>query len=159
MFHFSCSDCEFYDGDEAFPVYEFLPSNRRRLYSAVDIIHILLNPEMQHSKVVCSNVPTSIHRNVTFVVDTSKLENRSDILADDMGVWINNGVDTTYFTLSMGDKKIKAVKQASPSTPSASFHIVKRVYRIHGTNRSLRKLTAYVQCKLNSRIYFMYLKL
>ena len=93
------------------------------------------------------------------MVGTSKLENRSDILADDMGVWINIGVDTIYFTVSMDDKKIEAVKQASPSTPSASFHTVKCVYRIHGTNRSLRKLIAYVQCKLNSRIYLMYLNL
>ena len=129
-------------------MYEFIPSNRCRLYSAVDIINILLNPDMQHSKVVCSNVPRSIHRNVAFVVDTSKLENSSDILADNMGVWINNGVDTTYFTVSVCNKKIKAVKQASPSIPSASFHTVKRVYCIYGTNRSLRKLTAYVQCKL-----------
>ena len=83
-------DSEFYDGDKAIPVYEFIPSNRRRLYSAVDIIKILLNPDMQHSKVVCSNVLTSIHKNVAFVVDTSKLENSSDILAGDMGVWINN---------------------------------------------------------------------
>lgn len=134
IFSSDSDDSEFYDGNKAFPVYEFIPSNRRRLYSAVDVINLLLNPEMQHSKVVCSNVPTSIHRNVAFVVDTSKLENSSDILADDMGVWINNGVDTTYFTVSVCNTKIKAVKQASPSIPSTSFHTVKRVYRIHGTN-------------------------
>lgn len=80
------------------------------------------------------------------MVDTSKLEDRSDILAEDMGVWINNGVDSTYFTVSVCGDKIKAIKQAVPPTPSTSFHTEKRVYRIHGTNRSLRKLTAYVQC-------------
>ena len=100
---------------------------------------------MQHSKVVCSNVATNIHKNVAFVVDTSKLEDRSDILADDMGVWTNN--DTTYFTVSLCGNTVKAVKQSPPSTPSTSFHMVKRVYHIHGTNRSLRKLTAYVQGK------------
>ena len=117
-FKFSPSDCEFYDGDEAFPVYKFISSNRHQLYSAVDIIRILLNLAMKHSKDVCSNVPTSIHKNVAFVVDTSKLEDRSDILTDDMGVWINNGVDTT---VSVCGNIIKAVKQAPPSTPSTLF--------------------------------------
>ena len=135
-------------------MYEFIPSNTRRLYSAVDIIQILLNPAMQHSKVVCNNVPTSIHKNVAFVVDTSKLEDRSDILADDLGVWINNGVDTTYFTVSLCGNTIKAVKQSPSSTPLTSFHTVKRVYHIHGTNQSFRKLTAYVQGRLNFQNIF-----
>lgn len=65
---------------------------------------------MQHSKVVCSNVPTSIHKNIAFVVDTSKLEYRLDILADDMEVWTNNRVDTIYFTVSLCGNTIKAIK-------------------------------------------------
>ena len=85
------------------------------------------------------------------MVDTSKLEDRSDILADDMGVWINNGVDTTYFAVSWCGDTVKAVKHSPPSTSSTSFHMIKRVYCIHGTNRSLRKLTAYVQGRLNSK--------
>lgn len=141
----SFDDCQFYEGDPALPIYEVIPSTRQRLYSARDIVYILLDPDMKDSNLVCGKVPTSIHKNVAFVVDSSKLGDKTDYLADDMGVWINNGVDSTYFDVSISaDGKIEAVIRASG--PSA--YTVKRVYRIHGTNRSLKKVTAAIECML-----------
>ena len=101
-----------YDGDIDLPIYEMIPSTRQRLYSATDIVYILLSPHMKDSNQVCSKVPTSIHKNVMFVVDSSKLGNRKDFLEDDTGVWINNGIDTTYFNVLMSaDGKIDTVSR------------------------------------------------
>ena len=103
---------------------------------------MLLNPKLRESKQICNTVPISIHKNVAFVVDTSKLEDPSDILADDMGVWKHNGVDTGCFKVLISSTEIQVTKEvASCSDP---LYTVKRVYRIHATNQSLKKLTAYV---------------
>ena len=67
-----------------------------------EIVHILLKPDR-----VCTKVPCSIANNVTFVVDTSKLGDKKDGAADDMGVWKNNWVDR-YVQVSM--KKIGSHK-------------------------------------------------
>jgi len=128
------------------PIYEMIPSSRRRLYSAKDIVFILLSPHMKESNQVCKKVPTSISKNVSFVVDLSKLADRTDFLADDMGVWINNGVDTAYFEVSMSaDGTIDTVTKATSHCPTFT---IKRVYRTHGTNKSLKKLTAQIECML-----------
>ena len=56
-----------------------------------------------------------------------------------MGVWINNGIETTCFNVLMSaDGKIDAVRRG---TSGSSVYTVKRVYHTHGTNRSLKKLT------------------
>ena len=89
------------------PIYEVIPSNQRRLYSAAEILQILLDPKLKASELICTTVPISIQRNVTFIVDTSKLEDKSDILADDMGVWKHNGVDTGHFKVLMSEDKYK----------------------------------------------------
>lgn len=129
------------------PIYELIPSSRRHLYSATDIIYILLSPHMNDSNLICSRVPTSIQKNGSFVVDTAKLGERTDFLANDMGVWINNGVDTKYYSVSVsGNGEIESVSPANVG--GLSVYTMNRVYRIHGTNRSLKKLTAEIECML-----------
>lgn len=139
---------EYYDGNRDLPIYEVIPSSRRRLYSAIDILQILLNPKLRESKVICNTVPISIQKNVAFVVDTSRLEDPSDILADDMGVWKHNGVDTGCFEVSISSSEIQVEKKGASA--SGPLYTVKRVYRVHGTNRCLKKLTAYIM----GRSYF-----
>lgn len=90
-------------------------------------------------------MPISIQKNVAFVVDTSRLEHPSDVLADDMGVWKHNGVDTGCFEVSLSSSEIQVEKKAASA--SGPFYTVKRVYRVHGTNPCLKKLTAYIMGK------------
>ena len=139
---FFFSELEFYGGNEQLPIYENIPTSRKRLYSATDIAKILLNPKLPGSKQICTTVPVSIERNVSFIVDTTKLEDTADILSDDMGAWKHNGVDTGYFNVSMNSNGISVEKIEEPT--SDQTYTVKRVYRVHGTNRSLKKLTAYI---------------
>jgi len=50
-----------------------------------------------------------------------------------MGVWVNNGVDTTYFDISIStDGQIESVSRAEEGSTA---YAVKSVYRTHGTNR------------------------
>ena len=109
------------------------------MYSIEDIVRILLNPNLD---LVCTKVPSSISSNVAFVVDTSKLEDMEDITADDMGVWKNNRVDTGYVRVSVVEEEIQVEKCGPPASRSGPTYTLKRVYRIHGTNPALRKLTA-----------------
>ena len=62
------------------------------------------------SKLICNTVPISIQKNVAFVVDTSRLEHPSDVLADDMGVWKHDGVDTGCFEVSLSSSEIQVEK-------------------------------------------------
>ena len=45
-----------------------------------------------HGNRICSKVPIGTDKNVTFVIDTTRLKSPEDIRADDLGVWRNNGV-------------------------------------------------------------------
>lgn len=87
--------------------------------------------------------PAVLPTMLTFVVDTNKLGDKEDVAADDMGVWKNNWVDTGYVQVSMVKDEITQAKKCStPTSNSPLVYTVKRVYRTHETNFSLRKLTA-----------------
>ena len=90
-------------------------------------------------------VPTYINENVCFIVDLDQFENRDDVLSDDMGIWKNNGVDTTYVRVSFSENSVVNVEKCSPP----GSHSVKRVYRTHGTDKSLKKLTAFITGELH----------
>ena len=77
---------EYYE-DHQLPIYEHIPMDKKRVYSFENVVRILLNPKLDTSGVLCSKVTTSISGNISFVVDTSKLEHKD---ADDMGMWKNN---------------------------------------------------------------------
>ena len=135
------------------PIYEHISSSRKRIYTTKDIVRILLNTRHLRSLgLLCSKVPSSIASNVSFVVDTSTLEDTENIVADDMGAWKNNCVDTGYVRVSMTDGSVTLNEKCGPPTSqSAPTYTVKRVYHNHGTNPSLRKLTArlygeYIRC-------------
>ena len=145
MFDTSCyiyseSEPEYYDDDPALPVYERISSKSRRLYSPEQILTILLSPKLQDSNFVCSRVPTCISSSVVFVVDASSLEDKNDLLCDDMGVWKNNGVDTSHYLVKTLNGEVISTEKSS----SDEAFTVKRVYRVHGTYNSLKKLTVTV---------------
>ena len=136
---------EYYNDDLSLPILERIGLSRRRVYTVEDIVQILLNPKLPSSKFICTEVPTLIHESVSFVVDVEQLDNVDDVLADDMGVWKNNGVDTNYVRISVSECKVDKVEKCTPLRESpTNVYRVKRVYRIHSTDGSLKKLTTYV---------------
>ncbi len=136
---------EYYCDDPNLPILERIAPSRKRLYSVEDTVRIVLHPTLQSSKFASTKVPTSINDSVSFIVDLDRLDDQSDVLADDMGVWNNNGVDTTYVRVALSESRVEVVEKCGPLGEfSAKTYLVKRVYRTHGTDASLKKLTAYV---------------
>jgi len=90
---------------------------------------------------VCTIVPVSIEKNVSFIVDTNKLEDAGDILSDGMVALKHNRVDTAYYNVSMTSNgmSVESIEEQSTST-----YMVKRVYCVHLTNQSLKKFTAFI---------------
>ena len=134
---------EYYEDDPDLPIFERISPNRKQLYSVEDIVHILLHPDIHSSPVTCKKVPTSICESVSFIISFNSLDNKDDILSDDLGVWKNNGIDTTCVKVKRSHSS-KEVTYVEKCNSSAAVHSVKRVYRIHGTDNSLKKITAYI---------------
>ncbi len=110
------------------------------MYGVEDIVKLLLHPNLNTSRYVCTKVPTSISESVSFIVDLDQLESQKDVLSDDMGAWKNNGVDTTYVRVAVSKEKVKKVVKCSHT----GSYSVKRIYRTHGTDTSLKKLTTFM---------------
>ena len=117
------SNCEFYDEDPQLPIYERIASSRKQIYTTENIVQILFNPCLSSSGLLCSKVPCSVSHDVAFVVDTNKLDDKEDILSDNMGVWKNNLVDKGYVRVSVAEHKVTRVEKCGPPTShSAPIH-------------------------------------
>lgn len=78
---------------------------------------------------------------MAFIIDMSSLDNSEDIDSDDMGTWKNNRVDKSYVSVEITTNKVSSVAKTSGTSMKNGIFLVKRVYRIHGTDNSLRKIT------------------
>ena len=57
-----------------------------------------MNEEIDTNK-VCYIQPLSVVKNATFIIDIDHVP-FSDLKADDLGMWRNNGTKSTYFSMS-----------------------------------------------------------
>ena len=106
---------------------------RKEFTASRKLSRILLNPMLDTLGVLCSKVPTSISGNkiMSFVVDTSKLEHKDDIIANDMVMWKNNHVDREKVVATVSTSRVTCVDKCS-GQGSTLTHTVNRLYRIHG---------------------------
>lgn len=79
---------------------------------------------------------------VVFIVDVNKLDDPNDLLCDDMGVWRNNGVDSVRYLITLPNGQVSTMEKSFSSDETA--YMLKHVYRVHGTNPGLKKLTVYI---------------
>ena len=77
---------EYYCVDPHLPIFEQIHAIRKWLYTVEDVAQILLSPSLSSSKFVRSKVPTSISGKVSFVIDLDHLDDKRDVLSDNMGV-------------------------------------------------------------------------
>lgn len=76
------------------------------------------------------------------------LDDKRDVLSDDKGAWKNNGVDTTHVCASFSESEVvSAEKYDVDDASGVPIYSIKRVYRTHSTDRSFKKLTAYIYGK------------
>ena len=85
-------------------------------------------------KFVATKVPTSISEGMSFVVNLDCLEAQEDVVADDMRVWRNNGVNLTRVCVAFQNSCPMEIKKLS----------FKDVHSANATDQSLRKITAFV---------------
>ncbi len=67
-------------GNPSLPVYEY----PKKGYSSEQVVDILMRPLLS-DELLCATHPVSVQHNVSFVVDLSKLKDRNDVRADDLG--------------------------------------------------------------------------
>ena len=90
--HYSDHTCRYFEDDKELP---YLAACRS--YSAEEVLCLLFdaNPSL-----ICGKQPVGFQSNGIFIVDSKKLNHLEYIRADNLGVWNNRGVRTTYFGIS-----------------------------------------------------------
>ena len=63
------------------------------------IIPFLFNCQSDNGHLISTALPAGIQQNATFVVDISRLENRSDLYADENGAWKMTGCRPKYYSI------------------------------------------------------------
>ena len=78
---------------------------------------------------------------MTFLVDVSKLKDRDDIRADDLGVWINKGVKSSFCTITIQGDSVKSVTvlDYKPSVKSSNVYRLKRTYWVHSEDKRISR--------------------
>ena len=73
--------------------------------SVEDAVRIILEPHQN----VCTQQPIGCHTSSAFVVELSKLDDCDDIKADDLGVWKNQVVRSTYCSIKFESEDVKKI--------------------------------------------------
>ena len=92
---------------------------------------------------VCTQQPIGCSTSNTFLVDLSQLDKRDDIRSDDLGVWINRGVKSSFCNIQFQGDAVKKVEvlDFKPPVKQHSFYRLKRTYWVHSKdNRVGRRL-------------------
>ena len=99
-----------WNDDPMLPVYSM---GRRSGITTEEAVGILLDADIDASRVATA-VPTSISRNLLFVVDVEAphVRNVKCLLADDMGAWHGTGTKTYYFREATKTRAVTKVTEA-----------------------------------------------
>ena len=85
----------------------------------------------------CSEQPIGCTDSEYFLVDLSKLDHRDDIRADDLGVWCNRGVKSSYCCVRFRSGTVLKVEvlDFKPPMMSSSTYRLKCTYWVHSEDR------------------------
>ena len=122
------------------PVYEIPPEK----YSAERIIHILLDPNIDKSR-VCTQRPLNINSSCTFVVDLDQLLEADDVKKDNFGVWNHSGSHDLKFECRFGPNgDIEIGKGVLTSDIGWETFSLRRLHSNHPTNSKFRRMLAFI---------------
>ena len=95
----------YYAGNQENPVFKVLKSRRemtkdeREAQITQTVWDLLVKPP--HSSLMCTRPPKCVRHNRAFILDTSTNKTlEEDLLADDCGVWLNNGQPCFFYERS-----------------------------------------------------------
>ena len=89
------------------------------------IIPFLFNCQSDNEHLISTVVPTGIQQNATFVLNISALANRSDLCADENGVWKMTGCRPKYYSI-VKDENGRVVEMERVHGQSNSDVVVRR---------------------------------
>ena len=112
-------------------------------YTAERILKLLLNPEVDHSRVAQTG-PKFVSESSTYIVDLSCLDNPNDIKKDGLGKWSYSGShEELYRSYYDGGHKMHFEKCAKGATGDNVF-VLRRLRSTHPSDPNIRRLVAFV---------------
>lgn len=115
-------------------------------YSAETILKILLDPEIDRSR-ICNMWPVAVHSSTTFVVDVTKLKHPDDVRKDFFGRWKHSGSHPTPFKARVSEEGVEVERCALGAT--GAVYYLRRLHGYHPSNPSFRRLIAFVSGECN----------
>lgn len=116
-----------WNDDPMLPIYSM---GRRSGITTEEAVGILLDEDIDTLLRVAKAVPSSISRNLLFVVDVEAphVKNVKCLLADDMGAWHGTGTKTYYFKEATKTRAVTKVTEAM-SGLAGVFRCTRSFYR------------------------------
>ena len=109
---------------------------------------MLLGPDLQQDE-ICSQVPFSVGRNGIFIVDLNRLGTVTDILCDDMGVWMWSRSFRRWCSVSSsGFVKLYKRNVSLEDLTTDSYRIWKRYYSLK-SSPDIRKMVILLEGMLH----------
>lgn len=122
-------------------------------YSSEAVLILLLNPNIDRSR-VCHTWPVSgIESSSTFIVDITTLKHPDDVRKDFFGKWIYSGSHTFTFKASIGEDGDVFVEKCSPGVHGNAFYL-RKLHCYHPSNTDFRRMLIFVSGK--SRTIYTY---
>ena len=90
---------------------------------------------------ICTQQPIGCLTSNSFLVDLSQLDDRDDIRSDDLGVWINKGVKSSFCHLQFKDDAVKNI-EVLDYKPSVKHHLLyrlKHTYWVHSEDKRVSR--------------------
>lgn len=131
--------CDFNYDNPKQPIFDRHPTK----YLAEDIMHLLLNPELDKS-LICSERPTLVDSSATFIVDIGSLSDVDDIKRDSYGKWNYSGSRPMYFIVTFREDKTVSIEKCCSGSNSDNIYQLRRLYCKHPSNENFRRTVAMI---------------
>ena len=128
--HDSCS-C-FFEDNKNIPIHSL--SGKGIL--AEEVVTLLFEAK---DAVIATEQPLHCTQTSSFIINCDKLTHHSDIRMDDLGCWVNTGVDRLYVSVTFaGESQVSLVKKlpCRPAVMRKSIYRLTRSYWKHKQNSS-----------------------
>lgn len=121
------------------PIYE-RPSPK---YNAVQILQLLLNPNIDKSRIAKSR-PCQVNNSATFVVDLTCLKHPDDVKKDMYGHWEHSGSHPEVYRCTFDDFNSVSIEKCAPGATGCNVYYLRRLRSCHPSNTEFRRLIAFV---------------
>ena len=105
-------------------------------YVAEGILKILLDPNIDRTKICCTWPLSGIKSNATFVVDLTKLKHPDDVRKDFFGRWNHSRSHPLPFKACIHENEVE-VERCAPGARGEVFYL-RRLRTCHPSNTSFR---------------------